>query len=291
MSLKIDFHDSGYCTHLERMVMKGGRFQSKKFPSMFAHIYHPMHGHILYDTGYSSHMMDATKQFPEVLYAKMTPVFVNEMDLAKTKLKNEGINPEDVNYIIISHFHADHISALKDFPKAKFIYLKSAFDRISKMSKIPALLNAFLPALLPSDFLERSITIESNLTDSKVNATIKKYFEWTYDIFGDGSLVAVKLEGHTESQIGLYMRDYTGQEKFLIADSCWSSSQFRDYKLPLPIVRIITFNFNEYKNTLFKLHKIYHEDKNLQIIPSHCGEFHRDHVHTCQFSKEGLNSV
>ena len=104
IGVKLRVLEGGYCTHKEKMVIRGGRNETVKFPSMFGLIIHPKHGVILYDTGYTKKFYQETASFPSSIYAKLTPVYVNEEDTAVSKLKKIGINPEDVKYIIISHF-------------------------------------------------------------------------------------------------------------------------------------------------------------------------------------------
>ena len=290
MELKINFLDAGYCSHPECITLKGGRFQTKKYPSMFMHIEHPTHGHILYDTGYSERFHHETKNFPNKLYALLTPVFVNDKDIAISKLKEMGVEKDDVKYIIISHFHADHISAIADFPNAKYIYLKDDYDKVKGLKGIRGLLNGFLPGLLPKDFEQRSIQIDDKYKMTKMDHKIGDYFKYTYDIFGDGSLVAVDLPGHTSAQLGLYMRTKT-KDFFLVADSCWHSKSIRDNTRPSLLTNLIHHNSKNLYQTLESLHKLYLEDQSLEQIPSHCGEVFHKYVEFCHWNKKNVNGV
>lgn len=286
--LKIHFLDAGYCTHPECMTIKNGRLKPKIYPSMFIHIEHPKYGHILYDTGYSKKFYEETKKFPNKLYALLTPVYVKNEDCAKSKLKDLGISPEDVNYIIISHFHADHISGLNDFINAKYIYLKSDFDKIKNLTGIKALLNGFLPGLIPKDFESRSLKIDDKYKTSNFNSQIEALFENSYNLFGDGSIIAVDLPGHTSAQMGLYLR---GEEKeyLLVADSCWLSKSIRDNIGPNIMAKLITSNSNEYYRTLGKLHQLYSKSPEIEQIPSHCGEKFKELVKSSKWEKVDLN--
>ena len=146
MELKVDFLDGGYCTHPQKMVIEGGPLKNAKFPATFLLIRHPKFGNILYDTGYSSRWDEATAKMPYKLYAKVTPVYADRGDFAKDKIKHFGLTPEQIDYIIISHFHADHSGAICDFPKAKFIYLGKAYNEVAHLTGVKALLNGFVPS-------------------------------------------------------------------------------------------------------------------------------------------------
>jgi len=290
VELKVEFFDGGYCTHPECITMKGGRLSNAKYPSMFMLITHPKHGHILYDTGYSSRFHEETSKFPEKLYALLTPVFAKHNDVAAEKLKELGILPSEINYVILSHFHADHIGAAADFPNAKYIYLKGAFDKVRNLGKIRGLLNGYLPGLLPKDFLDRSLTVDENQKASGFNATIEKHFESRFDVFGDGSMVAVELPGHAEGQLGLYLRA-ENEELFFVADSCWLSKSIRENIKPSLIANIIQSNNREFARTLTKLHHIWKESPEITIVPSHCGEFFAKRASLCHWDQKALNGV
>ncbi|MCT4640766.1 MAG: MBL fold metallo-hydrolase [Bacteriovoracaceae bacterium] len=290
MNLKINFLDAGYCTHPECMTIRGGRLKSKIYPAMFMHIEHPKHGHILYDTGYSRDFEKETASFPNKLYAMLTPVILKDDGCAKGRLKKLGVNPEDISYIIISHFHADHISGLKDFKNAKFIYLKKEFVRVSKLKGLKALVNGVLPGLIPKDFEQRAIAIDENYKYKNYNSDIEAFFEYSYDIFGDGSIVAVDLPGHSEAQMGLYLRQ-EDKEYFLVADSCWLSESIRKNIGPNFMAKLITFNNKEYVRTLDKLHHLYIKNPNIKQVPSHCGEVFRELVKDCNWDTKDLNGI
>lgn len=277
-ALKFTLLEGGYCTHKEKMVIQGGRNEEVKFPSMFALIQHPEKGVILYDTGYTKRFYKETAKFPFMLYAKMTPVYVKDEDTAVFKLKKLGIQPEDVNYIIISHFHADHIAALREFPNAKFIYLKDGYDKVSKLKSFMALKEGFLSGLLPEDFEERSIIIDPDKDLYKVE-TIKP-FDKTFDYLGDGLIKFIPLPGHYRGHLGALIEAEKGEKYFLIADSCWLSKSFKENIMPHPFAGIIMDNSGAYKTTLTKINQFYKENPDVEIIPSHCGEVYDKYIKT-----------
>lgn len=102
-----------------------------------------------------------------IINKKATPVFVKPEEHAVNQLTNVGILPEDVKYIVISHFHGifhfplfiiktgDHICGLKDFPNAKFVYLQESYATLSKLSSFSKASHAFLPGYQFVHFLIR----------------------------------------------------------------------------------------------------------------------------------------
>jgi glyoxylase-like metal-dependent hydrolase (beta-lactamase superfamily II) len=269
MDMKVKFFQAGYCTHPEAVVIKGGRWKIAEFPSLFALISHPQFGHILYDTGYTERFFTETKKFPLQIYALTTPVYFQPEDSAVYQLQKLGIKPDDINYIIISHFHADHVGGLLDFPNAQFICFQSAYQAVKDLQGFKALQAGFLSGLIPSDFAERGIFAEEKL---KVKLPAK-YAPFTegIDLFGDGSLLAIELPGHVIGQLGLLFTDSDNTDYFLIADACWLSRAYQEFVLPHPITNLISANNKDYADTLAKIHLLYQSNPQIKIVPTHCG--------------------
>ncbi len=268
MSLKISFFKAGYCTHPEAVVVRDGRWKTTNFPSLFALISHSKIGAILFDTGYSDRFFQETRHLPFRLYALTTPVYFQPEDSAVYQLQKQGIEPEAVQYIIISHFHADHIGSLRDFPNANFVCFNSAYEAVKYRRGINALKAGFLSGLLPSDFEQRAIFVEDKQTISLPSQYAP--FNTGFDLLGDGSLLAVELPGHATGQLGLFFTDVDNQSYFLIADACWLSRAYQEFVKPHPIANLIFSNGQEYVDTLSKIHQLHQLNPELKIIPTHC---------------------
>ncbi|HEY9596504.1 MAG TPA: MBL fold metallo-hydrolase [Cyanophyceae cyanobacterium] len=268
MTLKVTFFQAGYCTHPEAVVIRDGRWKTTNFPSLFALISHQKLGAILFDTGYSNRFFEETRHFPFRLYALTTPVYFQPEDSAVYQLQKQGIEPEAVQSIIISHFHADHIGSLRDFPHARFICFQSAYEAVKYRRGINALKAGFLSGLLPSDFEQRAIFVE----DKQRVSLPPQYapFDTGFDLFGDSSLFAVELPGHATGQLGLFFSDTDNQNYFLIADACWLSRAYQEFVKPHPIANLIFSNGQEYDDTLSKIHQLHQLNPELKIIPTHC---------------------
>ena len=289
MKIDVVALDGGYCLHLERMVIKDGRFKTVKFPSLFFYIYHPEQGHILFDTGYSQRFHEATRNFPERIYALLTPVEVRDQDIAINKLNTLGVKPEEIDYIFISHFHADHIAALKDFPKAKFIVSEEAWTDIKDRSRLSSLAKGVLPSLIPSNFEERLLFYEriGKKADEK---TTKLYGFHSWDIFHDRSLFAVPIPGHTCGHSGL-MVNTASKKHFLVGDACWMSRSIREFKLPALPSYLIMDSRKDYYKSLSHLHNLYQEAENIELLPSHCGEVYANKVKKKSIDLKDMNSL
>ena len=271
--MKIDYksYAVGFCSHSERTTIKGGALSAVNFPALCFSLTHPKIGTILFDTGFSSRFTEICRHFPDSLYNVLLPIKMKKEDDFCVQLqKYQKIKPEDVSFIIISHFHVDHIAGLLNFPNARFICSREAYEAVKDLGRVSALIKAFSAKLLPSDFRDRCEFIEDK---EKVNfsSNIAKLGDG-YDLFSDGSITAIHLPGHAQGQYGILFQDQSNKTVLLCADACWSSEAFRSYKLPLFITRLIHSNWQAYKETLRKLHILHKADPNIKIIPSHCRE-------------------
>ena len=273
MNLKI--LDTGYCQSIEKIAIKGGRFKKIQFPSIAGVIKHPKHGIILFDTGYSSRLFEASQKFPARLYSIILPPVPNSINSVIDQLSDMGIGAEEVQYIIVSHFHADHSCGLKDFPNARFICSSAAFNHlVSLKNEFQAVKEAILLDLIPSDIEDKIWLIDEDTTISQIH---DQHLGILYDIFGDKSVLINDLPGHLTGQIGAIINANNNQY-FLIADACWLSESYKHNILPSSIARLIISDFNAYKQTIQKIHLFHKANKLTHIIPTHCSKTVKHHV-------------
>ena len=259
---------TGYCFQNELCTILKGKNIKTKFYAMSTLIKHTDYGYILFDTGYSKRFYEATKKFPYSIYAKITPAVINEKDSIMSQLEKAGISSDEIKYIIISHFHADHIAGLKDFKNAKFLCFESAYKNIENKKGLCALKEGFLPDLIPDDFKNRVEFIKN-----KKNSDKYELFGEIYDIFGDESVIGIDLSGHAKGQLGIIVND-----TFFVSDACWYSKAYRENTPPPLWVRLLLGKNKEYLKTLNKIHLFYKNHPEFKIIPSHCNEFWSKYV-------------
>ncbi|KKC48265.1 MULTISPECIES: MBL fold metallo-hydrolase [Paenibacillus] len=266
--VKLTLHAAGYCKHPEWVTIRGGGRGAIRIPALFACIEHPDAGILLWDTGYASRFLTETDKLPARLYRMTTPVVFRAEESAARQLTARGIAPEQVNGIIVSHFHADHIAGLKDFPNARFYYEAEAYEKVRHLRGISAVRRAFLPGLLPADFLERSQAIDPR---KKVKLPEAYPFSDAADVLGDGSLLAVPLPGHADGQIGLLLSTEES-DHLLCADAAWSSAAIRGNRPPHLLAGLIMPDRKAYADSLDRLVRLQRRMPDLRIIPSHCPE-------------------
>lgn len=260
----------GQCCHLECIAARGGRFTSVEFPSLCGLIHHSDIGWILFDTGYAEHFFTATKQFPQRLYSFALPVDLPQEQKLIFQLECFGIIPEDISLVIVSHYHGDHVAGLKDFPRAKFIAMKTATEEMQYFSTRPwrATLQGKLPHMLPDDYFARL-----NYVDNFGCIDLPKWmspFSQAFDFLGDGSLLGIPLPGHSSGQLGLLLPDAVGHPVFFVADACWSLPACREGRTPSSLINYLTHNGNAYRASFMAIKQLAEREPVMSILPSHC---------------------
>ena len=258
----------GHCTHPECVAMRGGRWSNIIFPALCGLIQHPTRGWILFDTGYSSHFFDATDTFPERMYRWLTPFTLPAAETMLAQLAALGIGADDISYVLISHMHGDHISGIKDFPKARFITMRAEHEAMHKKSRLGGLMHAFLPALMPSDF-ETRVLFAEDAREVKLPSEFRP-FESGFDLFGDGSVIGVPLPGHSRGQMGVVFRQADDRLIFMVADACWSKAGLLRNQGPTWIASRIFDSVGNYRRTFNNLQHLAVRPEAPVLIPSHC---------------------
>jgi glyoxylase-like metal-dependent hydrolase (beta-lactamase superfamily II) len=274
--VKLTLLEAGHCQFPEHVTRGRGSWAPARFPALFALIEHPTAGLTLFDTGYGTQFFSATRRWPYKAYALMTPVALREEQLATNQLARRGLRPSDIARVIVSHFHADHVSALGDFATARYVYWPDAWANVRGRRGLSALHAAYLPDVMPRDFETRAAPLDPE----KLTPLPPELGPFTQgvDVFGDETVLAVPLPGHAVGQMGLVVRAADGGTYLLAADACWHSSAYREDRPPHPLANLLFADAAQYRATLHDLHTLHNHAPGVSIVPSHCAEAREKYV-------------
>lgn len=266
---ELHFIRAGFCRHCEAMTLGGGSWRPSIFPALAGLILHES-GPVLFDTGYDPAFFAATTPFPQRLYRWLTPPDITPQTTIAAQLGRFNLRPEAIRCVILSHFHADHIAGLCQFPQARVICSRIGLQAARRGSDWSALRAGVLRALIPPDFDHRVRFFE----DCAATALPRDLapFEGAVDVFGDGAALAVPLPGHAPGQFGLAIRAPSGQLNFLAADAAWSSRAIRENRPPPRLTTSLLGGTHDYRTTLGQLHALVRRNPQVLITPSHCAE-------------------
>ena len=131
--------DTGFCMAQENYLVTSGRHMPVPVHAIAVLLKHPTEGWFLFDTGYAPRIITATAALPFRIYRWVAPMTVpNELAVAK-QLNRLGLRCEDIASILLSHFHADHIAGLLDFPGARLIAGREAWTAVRNLRRVRAL--------------------------------------------------------------------------------------------------------------------------------------------------------
>ena len=131
---------------------------------------------MIWDTGFSAQMKGQERDMGD-LVARMDRTLVEQ-------LAQLGIKPEDVDVVGISHMHPDHIGQAAQFPSARLLIGKGDFEQTAGKD------DPFGPWRGEG----KKLTLASADTD----------------VFGDGTVTALHLPGHTPNHLALLVNLASG---------------------------------------------------------------------------------
>jgi len=158
-------------------------------------IEHPKYGLIVFDTGLSSNIARIGKKalHPITRMLFNTHSLIND-DLP-SQMQRDSLLPVSVKSVIFSHLHFDHIGNADAFMQATF-YVGQDTD-MEDMTRMEGFEPDFI-AQLQKEHPFKKIDFSSG----KPFATFKK----AVDLLGDGSIIAVRGNGHLNGSISLFVR-------------------------------------------------------------------------------------
>ncbi|ETN40683.1 uncharacterized protein HMPREF1541_04962 [Cyphellophora europaea CBS 101466] len=164
-----------------------------------------------------------TSLYPDVLQAhiKSREPITTQPDVTAS-LAEGGLKPDDIDYVILSHVHYDHVGYPPDFPTSHFLIGPGAAALLSGNTTLNIGSHShFEPDLLPSD---RTTELPSPTTSSSSTSTHKwtplPPFAHAIDFFNDASLFIVNAPGHLPGHINLLCRVSPDKYVYLAGDAC-----------------------------------------------------------------------
>ena len=263
-TMTFDLYASGYCVADAAIVNPTVPRKKIRFYAVWAHLWLPQYGHVLVDTGYNRNFHTVTARFPEKLYGWATPTVVEESQTAAALLRSRNVDPADVQYIIISHFHADHVCALKDFPNATFLCSRAAYAEATRLNGSMAVKKGILKKLLPDDFDSRVKLVE----DTAVYVAELDGGLTAYSFFENKDVQLVHLPGHARGMMGVLVN--LQPQLFFATDAQWDKAAFEADILPSKLIRLFIDSWSDFTETTGKLKAYCAANPQTRLLFTHC---------------------
>lgn len=248
-----NFANSASVMAREAMIVRGGKWSKVTLKVRYGVVQHPKHGTILIDTGYTHETTSAAgRSLILRTYAKVLKPMLNELHQPDRVLASRGQTVDDVAYVVVTHFHADHVSGLKQFPNARFIGCGDAYGRLRSNGQRQNLRHGVFDELLPKDFATRFVALNTLPATQRDILGLKA----AIDLFGDGSILAVDLPGHADGHFGLLF-EHAGTPVLYAVDTQWHLSAL-DGKEPRLLPNLIAHNRNQMSRSTARIADFQH---------------------------------
>lgn len=195
--------------------------------------------------------------------ARAGPLFQLTLGTARGKrplvevMEEAGLAPEAINYALVTHVHWDHVGALGDLPRAKVLVARGEFEWATPFTR-------FVDHGAMPHHLKRA---KSRLHVFPFDGPPVDGFEKSFDVFGDGAIVAVPLPGHTPGSTGYLVRGPGGVTYFFIGDTTWTS---KGVEVPAHKTLPLDFDLPSLTGTLARVHAMAEARKGeLWVLPAH----------------------
>lgn len=149
--------------------------------------------------------------------ARAGPLFMTFLGDARTKrplvdvMREAGLDPANVRYALVTHAHWDHTGALGDLVNAKVLMSRAELEWTRPFER-------FVDHGVMTTYLRRA---KPRLFGFSLTGPAVDGFEASFDVFGDGSIVAVPLPGHTPGSVAYLVRGAKRTYLF-VGDASWT---------------------------------------------------------------------
>lgn len=210
MTARLRHYACGSTTHDLGAMFHGVPRGVREFPSG-AFLYDGGAGRrVLFDTGYPTGPWHAG--WRGAAYRRLLPPRVGDGEDIVARLSADGIDPETVTHVVLSHLHPDHVGGVRHFPHARFVLTRGLLRTLAA----PALRTGVLPGLFPHWFPgEDPLVLDDDLTPVRVGGVELR----ATDLFGDGAYLVLDLPGHADGHVGALVEGRV----LLAGDAAWGA--------------------------------------------------------------------
>lgn len=257
--VKLSAFSTGYNESPEAVIYSGGNvFLTHKSVYSGFIIEHPQ-ATILLEGGVGENIAaehaENFNAFEQQLFA------YTKTQTAKERMIAANYDPRKIDRVLLTHLHWDHAAVIPDFDGVPI--MTTASELAFAQAEAPTNFSIF------EDHLNRTNT---NWQPFELNDLPYGPFKQSFDLFDDGSVVAVPLGGHTNGSVGVFVTTDAGKRYFFIGDASWSLDAVKNANPKIPLVQgLVDHDKGQTELTLALLHEVYKDNPDIQLVPTHDG--------------------
>jgi glyoxylase-like metal-dependent hydrolase (beta-lactamase superfamily II) len=200
-----------------------GAANALRCPCLAFVVRHPAAGAILVDTGLHADACANPRAdfgFPMGLVFKDLQPAGPSFD---AQLRELGIDPHEVDQVVMTHLHVDHTSAMRLLPRATFTCTRDEWAATRG------------PLAVGKGYVARHLPPASrmSLVDIERHGLAYGPFMKTLDLFGDGSIRLLSTPGHTAGHVSVLLRIADGPPVVLVGDAAYTRRSIDEGILPM----------------------------------------------------------
>jgi glyoxylase-like metal-dependent hydrolase (beta-lactamase superfamily II) len=215
---------------------------------------HPTAGVLLVDTGlHADAISDLRRDYGapmSLLFRRLKPA----REPFDEQLRALGVEPDEVERVVMTHLHVDHTSGMRLLPAARFVCARKEWTAATARG---AAARGYVGHHLPTE--ERL-----ELLDFDRDGEPFGHFRRTIDLLGDGSVRLVSTRGHTAGHMSVLLSVAGGRRVLLVGDAAYTVRSIEQQILPL-----ITVREDHYRQTLRELKAFADAEPEARLVPSH----------------------
>jgi glyoxylase-like metal-dependent hydrolase (beta-lactamase superfamily II) len=217
---------------------------------------HPGAGKILVDTGFHASVATDPKQNLGSVLGRLYSINMTPDQAIAAQLRKLGVEPRDINVVVMTHMHMDHTSAMSDFTEATYVLGQGEWEAF----------HGHRPTLHGYVRKHADIAVEFKEVMYDRSASSYSTFGRSYDLFGDGSIRLVYTPGHSKGHQSVIVR-LKGREALLAGDAAYFLRTLEHERRGL-----FLDDEHNWRRSLREVQLYKRENPGALIIPSHDGD-------------------
>lgn len=255
--VKLSLLKAGKMLSQQSFSWRGGKWGETYESGMAAILVQHPQMSFLYDAGFGANVDAHAKAMPWLMQKLAN--YVKEVPAAE-QLRQQGIAPDTIKTIFISHSHWDHISGIEDFPGVE-VRMPVAERTFIDAHKYPGLVDQMIGQWKVKTFDFTGEPYEN--------------FDRSLDLFGDGSIVLVPLPGHTDGSNAMFVNLRSGKRFLFTGDLTWALEGFQlPAERPWVARKLVDYDEAEVRRSIVKVHLLMQKYPDLIVVPAHDRRIH-----------------
>jgi N-acyl homoserine lactone hydrolase len=234
--------------------LRSGREERLRIPVPAFLVEHPGVGPILIDTAFHASVAVDPKQNLGPLIGRLYKIEMAPEQAIAAQIRKLGVEPREVNVVIMTHLHLDHASAISDFTEATYVLGQGEWAAFH--SRMPTL-HGYIRKHVVHAVEYKEVMYDRPSIDSYGT------FGRSYDLFGDGSVRLVFTPGHSRGHQSVILR-LKNREMLVAGDAVYFVETLEHEQRGLFID-----DEHNWRRSLREIQLYRRENPDALIVPSH----------------------